>query len=29
MLLRPELELDGLTTDAVLDSILASVPAPR
>ena len=29
LLLRPELELDGLTTDAVLDSILASVPAPR
>lgn len=29
MLLRPELELDGLTTDAVLDSILAAVPAPR
>ena len=29
LLLRPELELDGLTTDAVLDSILATVPAPR
>jgi len=29
LLLRPELELDGLTTDVVLDSILASVPAPR
>jgi len=29
LLLRPELELDGLTTDAVLDSILAAVPAPR
>ncbi len=29
MMLRPELELDGLTTDAVLDSILAAVPAPR
>ena len=29
LLLRPELELDGLTTDAVLDSILATVPTPR
>jgi len=29
LLLRPELELDGMTTDAVLDSILATVPAPR
>jgi len=29
LLLRPELELDGLTTDGVLDSILAAVPAPR
>ena len=29
LLLRPELELDGLTTDGVLDTILASVPAPR
>lgn len=29
ILLRPELELDGLTTDGVLDSILAAVPAPR
>ena len=29
LLLRPELELDGLTTDAVLDSILASLPTPR
>jgi MoxR-like ATPase len=29
IMLRPELELDGLTTDAVLDSILAAVPAPR
>jgi MoxR-like ATPase len=29
MLVRPELELDGATTDGVLDSILAAVPAPR
>jgi len=29
LLLRPELELDGLTTDAVLESVLAAVPAPR
>ncbi|MFI5839957.1 AAA family ATPase [Catenuloplanes sp. NPDC051500] len=27
--LRPEAELEGVTTDAVLDSVLASVPAPR
>ncbi|CAN5156090.1 MoxR family ATPase [soil metagenome] len=27
--LRPELELEGATADAVLDGILASVPAPR
>ncbi len=26
---RPELELEGTTADAVLDGILASVPAPR
>ncbi len=26
---RPELELEGATADAVLDSILATVPAPR
>jgi len=29
LLLRPELELDGLTTDTVLGSVLAAVPAPR
>ena len=29
VLLRPESELEGVTTDAVLDSILATVPAPR
>ena len=29
VLLRPELELEGATTDAVLDGILISVPAPR
>jgi MoxR-like ATPase len=29
LLLRPELELDGTTADGVLDSVLASVPAPR
>ena len=27
--LRPEAELEGVTADAVLDSVLASVPAPR
>jgi MoxR-like ATPase len=27
--LRPEAELDGLGTDGVLDSVLASVPVPR
>jgi MoxR-like ATPase len=27
--LRPELELDGATTDGVLDGVLASVPVPR
>ncbi|MGI9601286.1 MAG: AAA family ATPase [Acidimicrobiales bacterium] len=27
--LRPETELEGVTADAVLDSILATVPAPR
>jgi MoxR-like ATPase len=27
--LRPEAELEGATTDAVLDSVLATVPAPR
>jgi MoxR-like ATPase len=27
--LRPEAELEGMTADAVLESVLASVPAPR
>ena len=27
--LRPEAELEGATTDGVLDSVLASVPVPR
>jgi len=27
--LRPEVELDGVTSDAVLDGLLASVPVPR
>jgi MoxR-like ATPase len=27
--LRPELELEGISTDSVLDGILASVPVPR
>jgi hypothetical protein len=26
---RPELELEGTSADAVLDGILASVPVPR
>ena len=26
---RPEAELDGVTADGVLDTVLASVPAPR
>ncbi|MCW2611656.1 MAG: ATPase associated with various cellular 3, partial [Cryptosporangiaceae bacterium] len=26
---RPEAELEGVTADSVLDSVLASVPAPR
>ena len=29
MQLRPEAELEGVTTDGVLDSVLASVPVPR
>jgi MoxR-like ATPase len=29
LLLRPELQLEGLTPDGLLDAILASVPAPR
>ena len=27
--LRPEAELEGVTSDSVLDSVLASVPVPR
>jgi len=27
--LRPEAELEGVTTDAVLEGILATVPTPR
>jgi MoxR-like ATPase len=29
VVVRPELELEGTTADAVLDSVLASVPTPR
>ena len=29
MIIRPELELDGITADGLLDGILATVPAPR
>ena len=29
LMLRPEAELDGVTTDGVLDSVLSSVPVPR
>jgi MoxR-like ATPase len=29
LLIRPELELEGTTADSVLDSLLATVPAPR
>ena len=29
VIVRPELELEGTTADAVLDAILSSVPAPR
>jgi MoxR-like ATPase len=29
VLIRPELELEGTTADGVLDSLLATVPAPR
>ena len=29
LLIRPELELEGTTADGVLDSLLATVPAPR
>jgi hypothetical protein len=27
--LRPEAELEGVTTDAVIESVLASMPVPR
>ena len=27
--LRPEVELEGVTADGVLDGVLASVPVPR
>jgi MoxR-like ATPase len=29
LLVRPELELEGVTADELLDSLLATVPAPR
>lgn len=29
LVVRPELELDGITADGLLDSVLATVPAPR
>jgi MoxR-like ATPase len=29
MLIRPELELEGVTADGLLDALLATVPAPR
>jgi MoxR-like ATPase len=29
VMLRPEAELEGVTADGVLDSVLASVPTPR
>ena len=29
LLVRPELELEGVTPDGLLDNILATVPAPR
>jgi MoxR-like ATPase len=29
LLVRPELELEGVTADGLLDSVLATVPAPR
>ena len=29
LMLRPEVELEGTTTDGVLDSVLATVPVPR
>ena len=29
LLVRPELELEGVSADGVLDNLLATVPAPR
>ncbi len=29
LIVRPELELDGVTADGLLDSVLATVPTPR
>jgi MoxR-like ATPase len=29
LLVRPELELEGVTADGVLDGVLATVPVPR
>ena len=29
LIIRPELELDGVSSDGLLDSVLATVPAPR
>ena len=29
VILRPEAELEGVTADAVLDTVLATVPVPR
>ena len=29
VVLRPEVELEGVTADGVLDGILATVPVPR
>ena len=29
MVVRPELELEGVSADTLLDNILAVVPAPR
>jgi MoxR-like ATPase len=29
LIVRPELELEGVTADGLLDNVLATVPAPR
>ena len=29
VILRPEAELEGVTADSVLDTVLATVPVPR